>query len=132
MGIFTLGPAGGIFTIGDAGGTVTLRYSGGIGTLGGGGGTVRTAGFAGTILGSAVLAMAFSNILARSTMASCWAPQEWENGAAGAELVRASVRARAATMAASTEDVLGTGHWCGENCTVLEVHLDLVFGTYSW
>ena len=113
MGIFTLGAARGIFTIGDAGGTVPLRDAGGIGTLGGGGGTVRTTGCAGTMLGSAGFAMAFSNISARSTMASCWASPEWANGAAGVELVRASVRARAATMAASTEDVFGTGHWCG-------------------
>ena len=62
-------------------------------------------------------------------MACCWASPNWENGAAGAGLVRASVRARDAMMAASTEDVLGTGHWCGNNCTVLVVRLDLVFGT---
>ena len=56
---------------------------------------------------------------------------DWSNGAAGAGFVRASVRARAATMAALTEDVFGTGHWCGNNCTVLAVRSALVFETYS-
>ena len=54
---------------------------------------------------------------------------ELGNGAAGAGLVRASVRARAAIMAASMEDVVGTGHWCGKNCTVLAVRSALVLGT---
>ena len=54
---------------------------------------------------------------------------ELGNGAAGFGLVSASVRARAAMMAASTEDVLGTGHWCGKNCTVLAVRSALVLGT---
>ena len=49
--------------------------------------------------------------------------------AVGAGIVRASIRARAAMMAASTEDVFGTGYWCGKNCTVLAVSLALVFGT---
>ena len=83
------------------------------------------------MIGSAGLAMALSKILARSTMACCWASPNWENRAACAGLVRAYVRARAAIMAASTDDVLGTGHWCGKNCTVLEVRLALVLGTYS-
>ena len=43
------------------------------------------------------------------------------NGAAGARLVRASVR--------STEDVFGTGHWCGNNCTVLALLSALLFLT---
>ena len=73
--------------------------------------------------------MALSKILARLTMACCWASPNWENGAAGAGLVRASVRDRAAMMAASTEDVLGTGHWCGKNCNVLVVRSDLVLVT---
>ena len=81
------------------------------------------------MVGSAGLAMALPNILARSTMACCWASPNWENGAAGAGLVRASVSARTAMMAASTEDVLVTGHWCGKNCTVLAVRSDLVLGT---
>ena len=80
-------------------------------------------------MGSAGLAMELSNILARSTMACCWASPDWASGAAGAGLVRTSVRACDAMMAASTEDVFGTGHWCGKNCTVLEVCLALVFGT---
>ena len=54
---------------------------------------------------------------------------ELGNGVAGAGLARASVRVRAAMMAAMTEDFFGTGHWCGKNCTVLVVHLALVFGT---
>ena len=41
----------------------------------------------------------------------------------------ASVRALGVMMAASTEDVLGTGHWCGKNCTVLAVRSYLVLGT---
>ena len=49
--------------------------------------------------------------------------------AAGAGLVRASVRDRDVMMAASAEDVFGTGHWCGESCTILAVRLALVFGT---
>ena len=89
----------------------TLRDVGGIGTRGDGGATVRTAGCGGTMIGNAGLAMALSIFLERSVMACCWASPNWENGAAGAGLVRASVRARASTMAASTEDVLGTGHW---------------------
>ena len=71
--------------------------------------------------GSAGFEMALSNILARSTIACCWASPNWTNMAAGAGLMRASVRARSATMAASTKDVFGTGHWCGKNCTVLAV-----------
>ena len=110
-GSVTLGAGGVMFTLRDYGGTVTLRDSGGIVTCMGGGGIVLTAGFGGTMIGSAGLAMALSNILARSTMACCWVSPKWENGAAGAGLVRASVRARAVMMAASTEDVLGTGHW---------------------
>ena len=81
------------------------------------------------MMGSAGLAMALSNIPARSTMHCCWASPNWENGTAGAGLVRASVRAHAAMMDASTDDVFGTGHWCGNNCTVLAVQLALVFGT---
>ena len=114
-GIFTLGAGGGMFTLGDAGGTVTLGDAGGIVTRRGGGGTVLTEGCRGTMIGIAGLAMALSKILARSTMACCWASPNWEKGAAGAGLVRASVRARAAMMAASTEDVLGTGNLCGKN-----------------
>ena len=128
-GIVTLGAGGGIFTIGDAGGTVTLGDTGGIVTRRGGGGIVLTVGCGGTMIGSAGLAMALSKILARSMMACCWALPSWENGAAGAGLVRASVRARAVTMAASTEDVLGTEHWCGNNCTVLAVRSAMVLGT---
>ena len=109
-GIFTLGTAGGMFTLRDAGGTVTIRDYGGVGTCGDGGVTVRTAGCGRMMLVSAGFVMALSNILARSTMTYCWASPNWENGAAGAGLVRASVRARAAAMAASTEDVLGNGH----------------------
>ena len=61
-------------------------------------------------MGSAGFAIALSNILKKSTMA-CWCESpNWENGAAGAGLVRASIRARAVTMAASTEDVFSTGH----------------------
>ena len=117
-----------MFTLGDAGGTVTLGDAGGIFTRKDGGVIVWTAGCEGMMIGSAGLAMALSNILARSTMACCWALTNWANGAAGARLVRASVRARAAMMAASTGDVLGTGHWCGKNCTVLAVRSALVLG----
>ena len=111
LGIFTLRADGGMFTLVDAGGTVTLGDAGGIVTRRGGGGIVLTAGCRGTMVGSAGLAMALSKILTRSTMACCWASPKWENRAAGAGLVRASVRARAAMMDASTEDVFGTGHW---------------------
>ena len=119
-GSVTLGDSGGMFTLGDAGGIVTRR---------GGGGIVLTAGRGGMMVGSVGLAMALSNILARSTIDCCWASPNWETGASGAGLVRASVRARATMMAASTEDVFGTGHWCGKNCTVLAVHSALVLGT---
>ena len=128
-GSVTLGAGGGIFTLGYAGRTVTLRDAGGIFTRRGGGGIILTAGCGGTMIGSAGLANVISKILARSTIACCRVLPNWENGAAGAGLVRASVRARAAMMAASTEDVLGTGHWCGNNCTVLAVRSDLVLGT---
>ena len=109
--IFTLRADGGMFTLGDAGGTVTLGDAGVIVTRRDGGVIVRTAVCVGTMMGSAVLAMALSNILARSTMACCWASPNWENGAAGTGLVSASVRARAVMIALLTEDVLGTGHW---------------------
>ena len=89
-----------MFTLGDSGGTVTLGYDGGIVTRRYGGVIVRTAGCGGTMIVSAGLAMALSNILARSTMACCWASPNWENGAVGAGLVRSSVRARAVMMAA--------------------------------
>ena len=125
-GIVTLGACGGMFTLGDSGGTVTLGDAGGVVTRRGGSGIVLTAGCGGTVIWVAGLAMALSKILARSTMACCWASPNWENGAG---LVRASVRDRAAMMAASTDDVLGTGHWCGNNCTVLAVRSDLVLGT---
>ena len=128
-GIVTLGSGGGMFTLGDAGGTFTLGDAGGIVMHRGGGGIVLTAGCRRTMIGSVGLAMALSNILARSTMACCWASSNWKNRASGAGLVRASIRARAAMMAGSTEDILGTGHRCGKNCTVLAVRSDLVLGT---
>ena len=127
-GSVTLRAGGGMFTLGDDGGTVTLGDARGIFTRRGGGGIVLTEGRGGTLVGSAGLAMSLSNILASSTMACFWASPNWENGDAGAGL-RASVRARDAMMAASTEDVLGTGHWCGKNCTVLAVRSALVLGT---
>ena len=99
-----------MLTFGDAGGTVTLGDAGGIVTRRGGGGIVLTADCGVTLVGSAGLAMALSNISERSTMACCWALPNWENRAVGAGLVRASIRARAAMMAASTEDVFGTGN----------------------
>ena len=104
--MFTLGDAGVTVTLGDAGRIVTRRYGGVI---------VWTAGCRGTMIGSAGVAMALSKILARSTMACYWASPKWENGAEGAGLVRASVRACAVIMAALTEDVLGTGQCCGKN-----------------
>ena len=128
-GIFTLGTDGGMFTLGDAGGTFTLGDSGGIVTRKDGGVIVRTAGCGGMMMGSAGLAMALSNILAMSTMACCWASPNWANGAACDGLVRAYVRACAAMMAASADDVIRTGNWCGKNCTVLAVRLALVLGT---
>ena len=120
-----------MFTLGDAGGTINLGDAGGIGTRGDISVTVRTAGCRVTMLGSAGFAMALSNISERSTMACCWASPNWANETAGAGLLRASVRAGAATVAALTEYVFGTGHWCGNNFTVLAVCLSLVFGTYS-
>ena len=120
-GSVTLVAGGGMFTLGDAGGIIITRR--------GGGGIVLTAGCRGTMIGSTGLAMALSNILVRSTMACCWALPNWENGAAGAGLVRASVRAHAAMMSALAEDFLGTGHWCGKNCTVLAMRSALVLGT---
>ena len=81
------------------------------------------------MIGSAGLAMAISKILVRSMMACCWVSPNWENGAAGAGLVRASGRVHSAMMAALKEYVLGTGHWYGNNCTVLAVHSALVLGT---
>ena len=124
-GVFTLCAAGRMFTLGDAGRTVVLGDAGGIGTRGDGVVIVRTAGCRGTMTGSAGLAMALSNILARSTMTCCWASPNWSNGASGAGLVRASVRACTEIMAASAEDVFSTGHWCGKNCTFLAVRLAL-------
>ena len=124
-GIFILGADGGMFTLRDAGGTVTLGDAGGIVTHRDGGVIVWTAGCGGTMMESTGLAMALSNISARSMMACCWVSPNQANGAAGAGLVRASVSARAAMMAASTDDVLGTGHWCGNNRTVLAVRLAL-------
>ena len=128
-GFFTLGAGGVMFTLRDSGVTVTLGYAGRIVTRRYGGVFVRTAGYGGTMMGSAGLAMALSNIVARSTIACCCLLPNWEDGAAGAGLVRASVRDRAEMMTPSMEDVFGTGHWCGKNCTVLLVRLDLVFVT---
>ena len=118
-----------MFNLRDAGRTVTLGDAGGIVTRRDGVGIVRTTGCRGTMIGSAGLAMALLKILERSTMACCWASPNWENGAVGAGLVRASVRACAAMMAASTEDVLGSGHWCGNNSTAVAVRSALVLGT---
>ena len=81
------------------------------------------------MVGSAGLAMALSKNLARSKMACYWASPKWENGAEGAGLVRASVRACAVRIAASKEDVLGNGHLCGNNCTILALRSALVLGT---
>ena len=128
-GSVTLGADGGMFNLGDTGGTVTLGYARGIVTHRGGGGIVLTAGCGGAMISSAGLVMALSKIFARSTMACCWTSPNWENGAAGAGLVRASVRACAAMMDAWMEDILGTGHWCGKNCTVLAVRSALVLRT---
>ena len=66
-------------------------------------------------MGSAGFAMALSDIMARSTMAFCWESPNWANREAEGGLVRASVRARANRMAALTEKVFGTGHWCEKN-----------------
>ena len=76
-GIVTLGDGEGMFTLRDSGGTVTLGDAGGIVTRRGGGEIVLTAGRRGTLIGSAGLAMAISNILARSTMACCLALPNW-------------------------------------------------------
>ena len=81
------------------------------------------------MLGSAGFAMVLSNISVRSTMACYWALPNWENVAAGAGLVRASVRARATAMNASTGDVFGSGYWCGIIVLLLAVRSVLVFGT---
>ena len=70
-----------MFTLGDAGGTITLGDAGGIVTRRDGGVIVRTAGYGETMMGGAGLVMALSNILARSTMACCWASPNWENRA---------------------------------------------------
>ena len=94
-----------MFTLGDAGGTVTLGDSGGIFTYRDGGGIVLTAGCGETMIGSAGLAMVLSNILERSTMACCWVSLNWANGAAGAGLVRVSVRSCAEMMAGAAERV---------------------------
>ena len=107
-------------TLGGIGGIVTLRDGGGI---------LRTEACGGRTMGGAGSTMVLSNILSRSTMDCCWASPNWANNAAGAGLVRASVRARAVTMAASTEDVFGTRHWCRKSYTVLEVRSGLVFVT---
>ena len=77
-GIVTLGAGGGMFTLGDVGGTVTLGDAGGIVTRRGGGGIVLTVSCGVTMIGSAGLAMALSNILARSTMTCCWASPNWD------------------------------------------------------
>ena len=128
----TLGDTGGNVILGDGGGNVRTAGCGGTtmgsASLGDSGRTVRTAVWGGTTMGSAGFAMAFSNMLERSTMDCFWASPNWANEAAGAGLARASVRARAATMAASTEEVLGTGHWCGK-FHFFAVRSALVFGT---
>ena len=98
-------------------------------TLIDGGGTVRTAGFGRMTMGSAGFVMALSNILARSTMACCWALPKWANGATGAGLVRASINACAATMSVLTEEVFGTGYWRENVFTILVARLALVFRT---
>ena len=46
----------------------------------------------------------------------------------GAGFDRASARAREACVAASMDDVRGTGHLCGKNCTVLAMRSARVAG----
>ena len=72
-GIVTLEAGGGMFTLGDAGVAVTLGDAWGIFTRRGSGGIILTVGCEGMMFGSKGLAMALSNILARSTMTCCWA-----------------------------------------------------------
>ena len=121
MGKVTLGGNGGIFTFGGTGGIVTLIGTGEIVTLIDNSGTVRTAGCGGTLMGSVGFVMSLSNILESSTMACCWESPNWANGAAGVGLMRDFIRSCASTMAASTVEVFGNGHWCGKNFTVLAV-----------
>ena len=121
MGKGILGGTGGIVTFRGTGGIFTLAGTGGILTLGGGGGAVRAAGYGGTLMGSVGFVMSLSNILESSTMACCWESPNWANGAAGVGLMRDFIRSCASTMAASTVEVFGTGHWCRKNFTVLAV-----------
>ncbi len=72
------------------------------------------------------LGAAYVNIEASLRNAVIWAsPSGWK-GADGAGWVRAKVKARAACWAASADDNLGIGTWCGKNSTVSEILADAV------
>ena len=75
--------------------------------------------------------IAWSKILARSSMAQSWELPSLAKWAAGVGCERASARAWAATTAASVEDVLGIGQDAGKNCTVLAMRSARVAGMYT-
>ena len=75
--------------------------------------------------------MAWSKILARSSMARIWELLSLARGAAGLGCKRASARARAATMVTLAEDVLGIRQATGKHCTVLAMRLTRVVGMYT-
>ncbi len=75
--------------------------------------------------------ISWENIWDRAFKAARLVGPRMANGDAGAGLSRASVRAWAASVAASAEEVLGMGHSCGKKDTVLAMRSALVLGTYT-
>ena len=98
-----------------------------MGTLGDDGGVLETC----LMSGSRGESTAMENILDNAVIARSWSSPTVAKGAAGAGLERASARARAALVAASIEEVLGTGQSCGKNSTVLATRSARVFGIYT-
>ena len=128
-GIFTLGATGGMFTLEDAGVTVTLRDAGGIWHPQRWGCNRPDCSLWGNDAGECRLCNGAFEYSSEVKDGLLLGVAELANGVAGAWLVRASVRARTVMMDTSTVDVLGTGHWCGKNSTVLAVRSALVLGT---
>ena len=75
--------------------------------------------------------MAWSKMLSRYSMARSWELPSLSKWAAGVGCERESARARATTMEALEEDILGIGQDAGGNCTVLAMRSAQVAGMYT-
>ena len=104
-----------IFTLGAAGVVLVA--------VGAGDGRVATLGTVGSVW------MLVAKISASCLIACIWASPMLANGEAGAGLLRAWVRAAAASRAASAEDVFGMGELTGKNSTVSAIRSEAVLIT---